>query len=55
VKALAGGLIRLGLSATRSKSLVDGAVRSLPHERLSEASVLRAAIASIGMPRSTGI
>jgi hypothetical protein len=46
--------MRLGLSAARSKSLVDRAVRSLPPERLSEAGVLRTAIASIGMPRSTG-
>jgi 5-methylcytosine-specific restriction endonuclease McrA len=44
---LAHGLMRLGVPAVRSRRMIDAAVGSLPRGEITEASVLRRAIASI--------
>ncbi len=45
--ALACGLIRLGVPAARSTKIIGAAVEALPCDQLTEANVLRSAIASI--------
>jgi len=44
---LAGGLTRLGVPAGRSRQIIVAALESLPRAEITEANVLRRAIASI--------
>ena len=45
--ALAFGLTRLGLPAARSRRILSAALEALPHGEITEAGVLRRALASI--------
>ncbi len=47
VEAIAHGLMRLGVPARRSREIVSAVVDALPQEELTEANVLRQAVASI--------
>lgn len=47
VEAIAHGLMRLGVPARRSREIVSAVVAALPQEDLTEANVLRQAVASI--------
>ena len=47
LEAIAQGLMRLGVGAARSRAIVRAVVDALPRDELTEANVLRHAVASI--------
>ena len=47
---LAGGLVSLGWSATRSRTMIAAAIETLPPNEITEANVLRKALGATGSP-----